>query len=78
MSATRKQCKKLLTADEARAELDRRGIAQAEFARQHNLPASTVYQVLAGHKKCLRGHAHKAAVLLGMKAGVIDDQPKAA
>ncbi len=32
---------------------------------------ATTYQVLAGRKKGRRGEAHKVAVLLGMKEGVI-------
>jgi gp16 family phage-associated protein len=30
-----------------------------------------VYAVLNGQKKCLRGEAHRAAVLLGIKDGEI-------
>lgn len=36
---------------------------------QNGLTPSTVYAVLNGQKKCLRGESHKAAVLLGMKEG---------
>ena len=32
---------------------------------------ATTYQVLAGRKKGRRGEAHKVAVLLGMKDGII-------
>lgn len=32
---------------------------------------ATTYQVLAGRKKGRRGEAHKVAVLLGMKEGII-------
>lgn len=55
----------------ARAELERQGISVAAFARQHALPYGTVYQVLTGRKKGRRGAAHRAAVLLGIKAGVV-------
>nr|WP_226992711.1 DNA-binding protein [Pseudomonas syringae group genomosp. 3] len=41
-----------------------------EFARDHGLDLGTTYQVLAGRKKGLRGKAHKAAIALGIKAGV--------
>lgn len=59
----------LLTPAQAREALDRQGKSIAEFAREHGLYESTVYQVLTGHKKGRRGEAHRAAVLLGIKAG---------
>jgi len=61
------------TPEAARAHLERQGISVAEFARTHSLPYSTVYQVLTGDKKGRRGDAHRAAVLLGIKAGEISD-----
>ena len=42
-----------------------------EFAREHGVDPATTYQVLAGRKKGKRGEAHKVAVLLGMKDGII-------
>lgn len=62
-----------LTRDQARKELDRRGISIAEFSRAHGLNPNLVSDLLAGRKKGLRGEAHRAAVLLGIKEGVIDD-----
>lgn len=62
-----------LTRDQARQELDRRGISIAEFSRAHGLNPNLVSDLLAGRKKGLRGEAHRAAVLLGIKEGVIDD-----
>lgn len=56
---------------EARSRLELRGIAIKDFAVQHDLHPSTVYAVLNGQKKCLRGEAHRAAVLLGIKDGEI-------
>jgi len=47
----------------------------AEFARQHGLQRQTIYQLLSGAKKGRRGEAHRAAVLLGLKAGTAE-QPK--
>ncbi len=41
------------------------------FAREHGVDPATTYQVLAGRKKGRRGEAHKVAVLLGMKEGII-------
>lgn len=54
---------------EARALISRQGISAKEWAIKHGLTPSTVYAVLNGQKKCLRGESHRAAVLLGMKAG---------
>ena len=56
---------------EARDRLGQLGITTKEWAEKHNFNASTVYAVLNGQKKCLRGEAHRAAVLLGIKVGVI-------
>jgi len=57
---------------EAREHLARQGITAKDWAAQHDLSASTVYAVLNGQKRCLRGEAHRAAVLLGIKDGVIE------
>lgn len=62
---------KTRTPAEARAHLESQGISVASFARTHGLPYGTLYQVLTGEKKGRRGEAHRAAVLLGIKAGEI-------
>ncbi|MCC5882499.1 MAG: DNA-binding protein [Halomonas sp.] len=62
-----------LTREQAREALDKRGITIAEFCRAHDLNANLVSDLLAGRKKGRRGEAHRAAVLLGIKDGVIDD-----
>ena len=62
-----------ITRDQARKELERRGISIAEFSRSHDLNPNLVSDLLAGRKKGLRGEAHRAAVLLGIKDGVIYD-----
>lgn len=54
---------------DVRAELDRKGQSIAEFARANNISKHTVYQVLSGQKKGLRGQSHRAAVALGFKEG---------
>ena len=59
---------------EAREQLGRLGITTKEWAEQHRFNPSTVYAVLNGQKKCLRGEAHRAAVLLGIKEGAITHQ----
>ena len=63
-----------LTREQARKALASRGISVAEFCRAHGIEnPNLVYDLLAGRKKGLRGEAHRAAVLLGIKEGVIDD-----
>jgi gp16 family phage-associated protein len=65
---------RIRSAKEVRADFDKRGITVADFAREHGFKQpGIVYQVLAGKKKGRRGEAHRAAVLLGMKKGVIAD-----
>lgn len=57
---------------QAREALDKRGQSAKDFAEQNNLNPSTVYAVLSGQSRCRRGEAHRAAVLLGIKDGVIE------
>lgn len=61
----------LKSATQARNDLDARGVTIAQFARDHDIPYHVVQQVLKGRKKGRHGMAHNAAVLLGMKHGVI-------
>lgn len=63
----------LLTPEQARAKLDREGISIAEFSRKHGLNKNLVSDLLNGRKKGKRGEAHRAAVLLGIKDGVISE-----
>lgn len=60
-----------LTPEQARAALDREGKSIAEFSRQHGLNRNLVSDLLNGRKKGRRGEAHRAAVLLGIKEGVV-------
>jgi gp16 family phage-associated protein len=53
----------------ARETLERRGQTAKDFAEKNQLNPSTVYAVLSGQSHCLRGEAHRAAVLLGIKDG---------
>ena len=62
------------TAAQAKAWLEHQGKSVQEFAREHGIDPATTYQVLAGRKKGKRGEAHKVAVLLGMKDGIIPSQ----
>ena len=62
------------TAAQAKAWLEHQGKSVQEFAREHGIDPATTSQVLAGRKKGKRGEAHKVAVLLGMKDGIITSQ----
>lgn len=55
----------------ARKRLELQGVSVKDFAIKNDLHPSTVYAVLNGQKKCLRGEAHRAAVLLGIKTSEI-------
>ena len=57
---------------QAREALEKRGQSAKDFAKLHDLNPSTVYAVLSGQSRCRRGEAHRAAVLLGIKDGVIE------
>lgn len=65
----------LRTPAQAKAWLDQQGKSVQEFAREHDLDPATTYQVLSGKKKGRRGKAHNAAVLLGIKEGVVGIVP---
>ncbi len=58
--------------EEARADLDRRGKTIRQFAREIGVSDRIVYELLRGRFKGRRGQAHKAAVLLGIKDGVVE------
>jgi gp16 family phage-associated protein len=61
-----------VTPEQAREALNRRGISIAEFSRTHGLNKNLVSDLLNGRIKGRRGEAHRAAVLLGIKDGVIE------
>ncbi|WP_122587246.1 DNA-binding protein [Pseudomonas viridiflava] len=60
-----------VTAEQARAALDRKGESIAAFSRRHGLNKNLVSDLLNGRIKGKRGEAHRAAVLLRIKDGVI-------
>ncbi|WP_369681775.1 DNA-binding protein [Pseudomonas gingeri] len=64
----------LRTPAEAKAWLIDRGISVKEFAYSHGLDAATTYQILNGRKLGRRGKAHAAAVALGIKRLVSEDE----
>ena len=66
--------KQLRTPEEVRRELERKGIPIAVWARANGLPPRPVYDVLAGRNAGRYGVAHKAAVLLGLKEGEIEQR----
>jgi gp16 family phage-associated protein len=59
------------TPAQAKAWLEAQGKTVKEFADENQLDAPTTYQVLAGTKKGRRGEAHRVAVALGIKDGVV-------
>jgi gp16 family phage-associated protein len=61
-----------VTPEQARALLDRKGMSIAEFCRKNGLNKNLVSDLLNGRRKGRRGEAHRAAVLLGIKDGVIE------
>jgi gp16 family phage-associated protein len=68
---TKSGARRLRTPEEVRADLDRKGIGITQWARQHNVQARTVYDLLYGKSQGRRGEAHRVAVLLGLKDGEI-------
>ena len=67
---------KVLTADEARERITRMGIPIAVWARRNGLRTPAVYDLLLGRRFGNHGDGHKAAVLLGMKEGTLDETPE--
>lgn len=61
----------MLTIPQAKERLQKAGLSHADVARELKVPRQLVTAVLAGKFKCLRGDAHKVAVALGLKDGVI-------
>lgn len=62
-----------LTPEQVRAGWAREGKTLASFCRQHGLNKNLVSDLLNGRKKGCYGEAHRAAVLLGIKEGVVND-----
>ncbi|KVD99668.1 hypothetical protein WI91_02415 [Burkholderia vietnamiensis] len=67
----------LKSLEEVRAEFDRHGISVASWAKKHGIPRNIVIGILKGKLKGKRGHAHNAAVLLGLKEGVVTEKDDA-
>lgn len=56
---------------EALARLQEAGISVPQWALANGFTVATVKSVLYGHSKGTRGEAHRVAVALGIKAGVV-------
>ncbi len=62
----------ILTSDQVRADLDRRGKSIRQAAREIGVSDRVLYELLRGRFIGKRGQSHKAAVMLGMKNGVVE------
>ncbi|MEW6314742.1 MAG: DNA-binding protein [Pseudomonadota bacterium] len=59
--------KKPRTPSQVRAEFEAHGETVAEWCRRRGLQRMTVVDLLRGKRRGVRGEAHRAAVLLGLK-----------
>ncbi len=59
------------TAQQVRAEFQRKGISIGSWADQHGFSRASVNQVLTGRNAASVGTGHKIAVMLGLKDGEI-------
>lgn len=64
----------LKSPEQVRADFSRRGVNISQWAKEHGLTRQSVFAALNGSTKGRRGDAHRAAVLLGIKDGVIDGE----
>jgi gp16 family phage-associated protein len=60
------------TRAEVRADFDRRGLSLRAWARQNGVSERIVYELMRGRFQGKYGAAHKVAVLLGLKDGVVE------
>jgi len=65
----------LKTREEVIAEFDRRGVSVSRWASEHGVSRQIVDGVLKGKLKGRRGLAHNVAVLLGLKDGIVANNP---
>ena len=72
MDFDHKRTKKLISRKEAKASIRHRGLTIREWAENHKLNPKTVFEVLSGRQKGHWGEAHRAAVILGIKDGIIE------
>lgn len=67
---------KLRTPQEAKDELDRKGVSVAAWAVANGFNPNLVLMILSGQRKPTRGQSHNIAVKLGIKAGEICNDPR--
>ena len=67
---------KIKTSEEAVEEIRKSGLSIAKWAKRNGVRMQAAYDVLRGRSLGLYGESHKAAVLLGMKAGTIETEAK--
>lgn len=67
----------LRSLEEIEREFDRRGVSKADWAREHGIRPGVLYEIFSRRSSCKRGEAHRAAVLLGLKEGVIEERASA-
>ena len=67
----------LRTREQARADIERRGISLAEWAREHGVNPKRVYDVISGRNIGKFGESDRIAVLLGLREGDLTEQVKA-
>lgn len=65
--------KTLKTREEILADFDIRGKSVRGWAIEHKLQPAVVHGLLKGRLSGRIGESHKAAVLLGLKHGIVED-----
>lgn len=65
----------LRSLEDVEREFERKGISKADWAREHGIRPGVVYEIFSRRSACKRGETHRAAVLLGLKDGVIEGRP---
>lgn len=66
--------KPLRTAEDVKRDLLTRGVSLAQECRTLKIDEQIARDLLSGKAKGLRGKAHKAAVRLGLKRGVVENR----
>lgn len=61
----------LRTPEQARAELQRKGVSITKWAVANGFSPNLVFEVLSGRRQPTRGQTHNIAVRLGIKDGEI-------
>ncbi len=61
----------LRTPEQARAELQRKGVSITKWAVANGFSPNLVFEVLSGRRQPTRGQTHDIAVRLGIKDGEI-------